>query len=269
VVFDYPAVFAVCAFGAALLYLRPRSTVAYVMGGLVPLLFLMWYHSAAFGSPFATAYGFQNPRFAAQGGRFIEPPRIRLLIALVFGPYRGFLFYSPVLLLGFYGARLCFASSEPIPRELRAMRRAFVAAVTATLVAWLTLNASYLTWWGGYTAGPRFIIPAIALLGPLVALGIQRAPRIGAALLSVSALNYAMITSVEVLVKESATNPLWQEIYPHFVHAEFTRSNVGILLGLSSYMSVAVPMAAIFTAVAVVIYATVTGAATNTPAASV
>jgi hypothetical protein len=149
------------------------------------------------------------------------------------------------------------------------MRRAFAAAVTAILVAWLTLNASYLTWWGGYTAGPRFITPAIALFGPLVALGIQRAPRIGAALLSVSALNYAMITSVEVLVKESATNPLWQEIYPHFVHADFTRSNVGIFLGLSSYMSVAVPMAAIFAAVAVVIHATVTDAVTNTPAASV
>ena len=267
VAFDYPAIFGACAFGAALLYLRPRSIIAYAIGGLVPLLFLLWYHSAAFGNPFATAYSFQNPRFAGEGGRFIGLPRLDRFIALVLGPYRGFLFYSPVLLLGVAGIRLCFAAGEPVPPELRAMRRAFAAAATATLLAWLTLNASYFTWWGGYTAGPRFIIPALALFGPLVALGVQRTPWIGAALLSVSVLNYVMITSVLIMVRTSVTNPLWHEIYPRFVRADFTRSNVGIFLGLGAYLSVVIPIAAILAAVVVVMSAGMRDASANTASA--
>jgi hypothetical protein len=51
---------------------------------------------------------------------------------------------------------------------------------------------------GGYTAGPRFIIPALALMGPLVALGVQRTPKVAAALLVVSVANYLAINTVNV-----------------------------------------------------------------------
>ena len=124
VLFDYPAVFAAVTFGCALLSLGPHRLWPYIAGGLVAVAVLFWYHDAAFGSPFATPYAYQNPLFTAPGGRFLELPNARVLAHVTITPYRGIFVYSPAILLGLFGAfcvgeiamgahSICSADAEP------------------------------------------------------------------------------------------------------------------------------------------------------------
>ena len=114
-------------------------------------------------------------------------------------------------------------------------------SAAGTLVLWLLLNASYTVWWGGFTPGPRFLIPAFVLLAPLIGIGLQRFPRIGFTLFLISSANYFAITAVAILVDELVASPLTQVIYPLFVQGDFQRSNVGMFLGLAPHWSIVVP----------------------------
>jgi hypothetical protein len=230
VLFDYPAVFAVGVFAASLLVLRPHTLVAFAAGGLGPLTLYVWYHAAVFGSPFVTAYHFQNPRFAGDAGRFVTRFRPELLLTLTVSPFRGVLFYSPVLIAGLFGAGLMLSDRRT---------RAFAGAALLILAAWLLMNAAYQTWWGGRTTGPRFLVPATVLFGPFVGSAFERAPRLCLALLGISVANYVAITAVSYSVRATVANPLLDVIYPMFVRGEFERSNLGLIAGLHGLWSLA------------------------------
>jgi hypothetical protein len=99
-------------------------------------------------------------------------------------------------------------------------------------------------WWGGFTAGPRFLIPALVLFGPLIGIGLGHFPRIGFVLLTLSVVNYFAITTVAILVDELVASPLSQVIYPHLLWGRFQRSNIGTFLGLEPLWSI-LPVAAV------------------------
>ncbi|CAN5842415.1 hypothetical protein BH18ACI5_BH18ACI5_18910 [soil metagenome] len=248
VVFDYAAVLAVIACGLALLALRRHAAVAFVAGGLVPLGILLTYHQVVFGSPWATAYQFQNPVFTPPDGSLFEPPQFRVLAALLVSPFRGVLFYSPVVIAALPGA-LYLWREQPSQDDddLVWIRRVYVTFALCTLAAWLLLNASYFTWTGGYTTGPRFIVPALVLLAPLIAAAWQRWPLITTILLCCSALNQFAIAAVWMQANDNYLNPLAQVIYPRLLAGDFVRSNLGMRFGLPGVWSL-VPLAAVLTA---------------------
>ena len=246
VVFDYPAALAVAACGIAVLVLRRTAVLAFVAGGLLPLLVLVTYHQLAFGSPLATPYQFQNPIFTPASGSLFGGPSAWVLGVLLVSPYRGLLFYSPVLIAALAGAvDLCRAGEDDRARRFR--RRVYVAFSLGTLAAWLLLNSSYFTWTGGATSGPRFVVPAVVLLAPLVACGWQRFPGITSVLLCWSVVNQLAIASVWILTPERYTNPLMQVIYPRFVRGDFERGNLGLRFGLPGLWSI-VPIALLIVA---------------------
>ncbi len=246
VVFDYPAALAVAACTIAVFTLRREAVLAFAAGGLLPLLVLLTYHQVVFGSPLATPYRFQNPIFMPPAGSLFGMPNLRVLVALLVSPYRGVLFYSPVLIAAVAGAVDLYRGGEnDRPAEVRC--RVYVAFSLGTLTAWLLLNSSYFTWSGGATSGPRFVVPALVLLAPLIGCGWRRFPVMASLLLCWSVLNNLAIAAVWILTPERYSNPLTQVIYPRFIRGDFERGNLGLRFGLPGLWSIA-PIAVLIVA---------------------
>ncbi|MBC8501304.1 MAG: glycosyltransferase family 39 protein [DPANN group archaeon] len=89
---------------------------------------------------------------------FLEPEYdytviIRNVVRLLFYPYRGLLFYSPILFVSIIG--LCFM-----------YRKYKFEAIMISLLFFLLLlfNAQQTLWWGGTSFGPRQLLPIIPFL---------------------------------------------------------------------------------------------------------
>ena len=72
-------------------------------------------------------------------------------------PYRGIFFYSPFLLLGFYGIGRALVRGNKDDRRLALI-------ILATTLYYLYLNASYYMWWGGGTLLARHLLPLLPFL---------------------------------------------------------------------------------------------------------
>ncbi len=122
------------------------SAVAAHLAGAPVLALVGLDHALRFGDPFETGrYGHYS--------HFVWP--WPALAAFLVAPGRSFFLYAPAVTVGLAGVR-------------RALARArgplwFGAAVLATR---LLFAASRSDWWGGWSFGPRYLVPAI----PLVAL---------------------------------------------------------------------------------------------------
>jgi hypothetical protein len=250
VVFDYPAALAVLACAAALVALRGSAVLAFIAGGMLPLAILVTYHVSVFGSPWATPYQFQNPVFSPMAGSPFGAPDPGVLVALLVSPYRGVLFFSPVLLAILPGAVDLWRGTGTHGDAARQRKqRVYVAFSLVTAASWLLLNASYFTWTGGYTTGPRFVIPALVMLAPLLAAGWRRFPVITTVLLCLSASNQFAIAAVWLQAHDGYRNPLAEVIYPRLLSGTFLRGNLGLRLGLPGIWSLAPLAAAVMIAV--------------------
>jgi hypothetical protein len=69
--------------------------------------------------------------------------------------YRGLFYHSPFLILAVWGWLLMWKSSR---------WRSDALLCVSMVVAYLVFNASYYMWWGGWTNGPRHLIPALPFL---------------------------------------------------------------------------------------------------------
>jgi len=250
VTFDYAAALAVSVFAVVLLTTRPRALGPFVAAGLIPLTFLAWYHTTVFGGPAITAYRSLNPRISPPGGTLLRVPQASTLVTLLISPYRGIFFYSPVLLLAAVGAwRSVGASTQavraPDAGQPRTDRHVIIWTGIAVFGLWFLFNACYYIWWGGWTAGSRYVVPGLVLLAPAIAEGFGALPRIGTALLAISIANQLAVTTVLVMVNDDIINPLRDVIYPQLWKGEFQRSNVAVFLfdmkGIPSLMALVLP----------------------------
>lgn len=107
-----------------------------------------------FGSPFITGYG--------AGDRPLTGSPTRAVWGLLVSPYRGLLFYDPILFVGM----LC------LPLLLWRRPREAVLPIGLFVVS-LAVYGTYLAWDGGSGWGPRYMIPALPfLIWPLLSLGL-------------------------------------------------------------------------------------------------
>jgi hypothetical protein len=171
------------------------------LGGLPFALLLLVYDTVAFGGPFLTAHHFPDPRFALPGStRFLGQvgiPDPGVLLEITFLPYRGLFWYCPILIFGVVGLVLAARRKEVRPEAV---------AFLSCFLLLLLFNASFVGWHGGWSTGPRYLVPAI----PFVAAGLlhlprwARAPAVGVGLVSIFLM--VAVTSVNVAVPQDVRN---------------------------------------------------------------
>ena len=178
-VVEYPTALLVAVFGTATLVWtfdrgRPVKSVVRTLlwagAGGAPLLvvhaaFLVW----SYGK-FALPYIYvSEPYFRAHmsGGILgIGTPTMLATYGSLLSPYRGLLFYCPVLVLAVAGLGSWIDSAKD---------RATLPIVLAALGIYLLFGCSYYAWDGGGSVGPRHLLPILPLLMLLVAFFADRA----------------------------------------------------------------------------------------------
>lgn len=202
-----------------------RRALWAVLGGLVPLAALAWYHTAAFGSPGSFPYDYSVWPHPSTGWFMgIGKPRFDILRALLVGEYRGLLYTTPWLALALPGAVLLAMARE---------NRLEVGVCVWAVVMFLWLNSSIPPWHGGWGAGPRYLVPMLpfaAMLagGVLVVLrrraeGSATRPRVvrGAQLAGAAVLAGLLVFSAANMLAATAVKPeidtKWKRPYAQFV----------------------------------------------------
>jgi hypothetical protein len=202
---SYVTVLCVGCLGVFVL-LRRRRALMFGLGLAVGLLPLLLYHWHCFGGPFVSAYAGEDPAFRTAGALLgvLEAPRIERLAALLASPFRGLFFNSPVLLAGLGGAILAWRR-----RDLR-----WEVVVCLTIVGSLVLfNVSFNGWHGGWTTGPRYLVPAIPFIALWWPLAWRRWRFTVGSLSALSIAIHILITGVDVqppLGVGDPTLPLWR-----------------------------------------------------------
>jgi hypothetical protein len=151
-----------------------RPLARTVAGAAVPLVLVLGYQAAVFGSPLVTGYG-------QEAGSFTNPFG-EGLAALLLSPTRGLLAFVP------------WAALSALGFALGGRRDVLLAGLSVGVAATIALYARWHVWWGGWCYGPRLLAdlaPVLALgLAPLAALPRRLiAPWLVAAGLVAAALN--------------------------------------------------------------------------------
>jgi hypothetical protein len=183
------------------------QVLAYVAGGVGPALALGAYQWSCFGSPFDLPQDHQLDMFRTQApllGVF-GVPRPALLLKLMVMPYRGLLFWSPVLAAGLAGLLLLFATRG---------RRPEAALFTAIFIAFWLMNASFNAWHGGSTFAPRYLVPAVPFVALPLVLAFERARRVTGAAALISVALALLVNAVDPQVGAEETRPLTRFYLP-------------------------------------------------------
>ena len=139
---------------------RPDALAYFAMGAVVPTLILLAYNQLAFGSPFDMGYFHHATKQFADVHNPGNPLGLRIprslrrkLLAVLWGRYRGLTFYAPILLLTVPGWIVLF------------VRRCWDLAIVTMLVvvAVVLVNLFYPEWTGGWSTGPRLLLPIDSL----------------------------------------------------------------------------------------------------------
>ncbi len=151
------AILGLYAIALAFRHERPwRTILAFAFGALFPTLFLLAYNTTAFGSPWRMGYFFHATEQFARVHSAANPLGLRpadwsRLDDLTIRPVRGILWYAPIVVL-------------TIPGLIALMVRRFFGmgiVCTFVIVAVFLVNLSYPEWSGGWSTGPRLLVPML------------------------------------------------------------------------------------------------------------
>lgn len=194
-----------------------RQVVWLIAGGIPPLMLYLFYHQVCFGRAVTMATAFSNPLFLRPGmaaGQFGAFSPV-VFCKLLFSPYRGLFFYSPVFLLSLPAIWLWIRDNP---------RRPLPWLCAANMGAYVLLLACFAGWHGGATPGPRYLTASL----PFWVLPLQRTMRVRrlrpllTLLAAVSVMNMLVVAAVSPTVPEEWTNPLLGHLYPMFWRGELS-----------------------------------------------
>ena len=227
---EYPAVIPCAAMAFVLAHASPVRAWRYAMALIPAATVILLNNFLITGSPFAIGYG-SNPAFPemtssnAFGFNLPDPDAVR---QLMWGEYRGLLFWSPVVLMALPGLVVLF-------REQRS-----TAWLIATVFAFQLLQvASFYSWFGGNAVGPRYLAPAMPFLGLAAAYGIKRFPIPGLFLTLASITMMGLVSAIAIDPPQDVLTPLRSFYLVRARNARFAE-NLGTLLGLSHSSSLIV-----------------------------
>jgi len=185
-----------------------KILVAAILGGFVAGLPLFIYNTATFGGPFSLGYqhvvGFEGMQ---QGFLGLTLPEPGVVVEILFLPYRGILWLAPVLLLVPWGLARMWRQA-----------RAEALLILGIALYFLSFNAAYHYWDGGWSTGPRHITPIL----PFLALALAFTWRGGAmkgvfvALAAVGAAISVICASTTMTASVEHAFPLIDQLWPRF-----------------------------------------------------
>jgi hypothetical protein len=245
VITEYPAVLIAACIGLYAIWITrrvpPISLIA--LGGLIPIGVWGAYNTAIFGTPFALGYQYTaNPYWSAilsTGFLSANVPTLEALWGLTFSPFRGLFFTSPILLLSLPGLVLL----------RRSIFRAEWITTLAIVVGFFLLVSASAQWWGGWSAGPRYLVPLLPfLIWPLTAT-IDRIAKmtsrwrvavwlitIGLAVISIVNV-WSLTLGGQYYAPDNILNPLIEYSWPRISAGDIAR-NWGLIIGLPGAISV-------------------------------
>jgi hypothetical protein len=249
VITEYPAVIiAGILFLYTLCYLADRRRVGWlVVGGIPPGALAAAYNYAIYQTPLPVGYKYSE-LWAEQhytGFMSLTFPRWEAIWGLTFGPFRGLFFLSPVLLLAIPGFVAWWQSREH--------RSEFAVAVSSVLGFFL-FNSSSIMWWGGFSIGPRYLVPILHFLGLPIIFFLRRwsLQRWSKALLWVLGLwslvaVWGLTLAEQAYPSERWRVPLVDYAWPNWLRGNIAR-NAGMFLGLPGISSLIPLLAGVFVA---------------------
>jgi hypothetical protein len=139
---------------------RNPALVLPALGAVIPIIVLMAYNMAVFDNPISTGYVHSaDPWFYEQQNQGlvgIGLPNPKVIFFMTIHPALGLFWQSPVLLLSIIG--IWYMLKTPKSRA-----EALVAIFS--FFSLLILYSGFYNWWGGWTFGPRYLIPMLLFLG--------------------------------------------------------------------------------------------------------
>jgi hypothetical protein len=238
VVAEYPVGLALPIWTVFILRHQPRALPRFVLGGLPCAAALLAYNYAITGSPLTTPYAYEaHHAFAEMKSAYgIRLPSADALWGLLFSPFRGLLFYAPALAVTAYA-------------YLTARRRHLLSDAVSPLglltIGYLALISSYFVWWGGWSYGPRHLIPlAMILFYEGIPFAARRRslhrPLLWASVAGIAMVWVAKATVLHIM-PENYTNPVFDLALPKLLQADL-RSDAVVTRLFGFHPIVAAPM---------------------------
>jgi|GEM_PF-598176 len=143
------------------------KSLLFIAGIMPGLLIVLFYNYHLTGSFFQTAYSYevnQHKQNAHDIGLYF--PKISVLLKLIFSTYRGILYYTPVLLFVLwyalkYGYQNIAKNTGDKMEYVKAWLKNYWLITT---VLYLLFYSAYYEWDGGWSFGPRYLIPIVVIL---------------------------------------------------------------------------------------------------------
>ncbi len=202
-VFIEPSTVLMLGFVAVFLLSRGsgRKYLPLFLIGCVPCgLLQCLYNAVCFGGPFESSYAYANDAVMVRiNGRLFGVPRFMTMIEMLFLPYRGLFVTSPVMLMALPGAVLFLKE-----KKFRAEALFFIMVSLGFFV----YMAGFHAWHGGFTVGPRYLLPAFPFMFMLCVYALRAFPKSFAALGVASVFINVCITAVGNEIPFTEKNPL-------------------------------------------------------------
>jgi hypothetical protein len=197
-----------------------RVIISATIGGVIFIVPLLCYNFIVFDSPFAIGYSYyEKGAFPEmQEGLFgITHPRLMVLFRILFSPYRGVLWFSPILLIAPIG--IYYLGRHHNCRGI---------ALTIALIAgyYLLLNSAFVNWHAGWSTGSRYAAPMMPFLClPLSILWTKAGSKWKPGLLGLFTLSIGIsliCVSVSMMSPNEFQNPLFDFLIPRFLDGKLT-----------------------------------------------
>jgi len=238
VLIEIPTVIGVAILGLYALWIDRRGAVAFILGGLPLAAVFGAYNWVSFGSPINVGYMNLLPgSFASgmsEGILGVSWPKLETAGDLLVGP-RGLVRLAP----WFIGALAGLVAV----RDRRV--RAEVIVCAAIALVFVVYNAGYYLPFGGWTPGPRFLLPALPFAAVLVGLAPRQLRLFISALAAAAVVVMFAATVTMPNAPERFTDPLYELWLPRLRSGEFAETGAWIRWGLDGLSGVAVLLMAV------------------------
>jgi len=184
-----------------------RAALVLCMTSAVGVLALLSRNTALFGSAFE--FGYPKPVPGSGIDNSFDTPIATGLYGLLLSPGKSVFIFAPPIILAAAGLR-----------RLWRMERGIATVATLFPAAYSILFAQYAHWEGGYCAGPRYLVPSIALfcigLGPALEAAPRLVKKLAVGLLAVGAVVQCITLATSFLEDQAPARGHYYDTHWHY-----------------------------------------------------